>query len=267
MGHVYRSDAAESNPAAPHLGSFWTFSTEPAEERAPLSPPTGQDFQAFCESLRDELAPDSTLEDVMVDRVVLAAWRLSRISSRERASAENGEALPLISRETLRAESSLETAINLLESARRAPSKRWGKAEYPVTKIPAELRDYAEPDMHTEASDYLPDDRDDAIPSYFDDLDLAGEANYSNEWPCLPDRDDETDAPPSGWATRLTIDANVSDSSPVVSGTWVTVDHVVTLIVDGWSWSDILRTHPELTEDDVRACLAYTVEKDGREGF
>jgi uncharacterized protein (DUF433 family) len=48
----------------------------------------------------------------------------------------------------------------------------------------------------------------------------------------------------------------------VIKGTWVTVSQVVSLIVDGWSWSDILRTHPELTEDDIRICLAYTVAEE-----
>ena len=57
---------------------------------------------------------------------------------------------------------------------------------------------------------------------------------------------------PGRWQDRLVFDSNVSETSPVVKGTWVTVGHVVSLIVDGWTWSDILRVHPELTEDDIR---------------
>ena len=64
------------------------------------------------------------------------------------------------------------------------------------------------------------------------------------------------------WRDRLTLDPNVSATSPVVRGTWVTVGHVVTLVVDGWSWSDILRDHPELSEADIRACLTYAVEEE-----
>ena len=60
---------------------------------------------------------------------------------------------------------------------------------------------------------------------------------------------------------ELIFDPNVSATSPVVKGTWVTVSEVVSLIVAGWTWSDILRTHPEITEDDLRACLAYTIEQ------
>ena len=65
------------------------------------------------------------------------------------------------------------------------------------------------------------------------------------------------------WRDRLVFDPEVSTRSPVVKGTWITVNHVVSLIVDGWAWADILKTHPELTEDDIRACVAYTVEEDG----
>ncbi len=64
------------------------------------------------------------------------------------------------------------------------------------------------------------------------------------------------------WQERLVLDQNVSETSPVVKGTWVTVSQIVSLIVDGWSWSDILRTHPELTEADIRCCLAYNVEQE-----
>jgi uncharacterized protein (DUF433 family) len=61
---------------------------------------------------------------------------------------------------------------------------------------------------------------------------------------------------------RLAWDHDVSDSSPVVKGTRVTAGHVVSLIVDGWAWSDVLRAHPELTSDDVRACLEWATDND-----
>jgi uncharacterized protein (DUF433 family) len=64
------------------------------------------------------------------------------------------------------------------------------------------------------------------------------------------------------WRTRLVLDPEISDVSPVVKGTWVSVGHVVSLVVDGWTWADILRAHPELTEEDVRACLAYTIHEE-----
>jgi uncharacterized protein (DUF433 family) len=65
------------------------------------------------------------------------------------------------------------------------------------------------------------------------------------------------------WRHRLVFDAAISDGSPVVQGTWVTVEQVVSMVVDGWSWAEILSALPELTEDDIRACLNYSVEEEG----
>lgn len=56
---------------------------------------------------------------------------------------------------------------------------------------------------------------------------------------------------------RLVMDEEISDSSPVIEGTWVTVTQVVSRVVDGWSWAEILRGYPELVEADIRACLDY----------
>ena len=72
-------------------------------------------------------------------------------------------------------------------------------------------------------------------------------------------------APAVRWHERLVYDFNVSKNSPVVKGTWVTVNHIVTMIVDGWTWADILRSHPELVEEDIRVCLAFATQGEGLE--
>ena len=80
-----------------------------------------------------------------------------------------------------------------------------------------------------------------------------------NEWPFMP-----TDNFQPTWRDRLVFDDEVSDESPVVKGTWVTVNQVVSLIVDGSTWADILRSHPELSEDDIRACVCYATAEENR---
>lgn len=57
---------------------------------------------------------------------------------------------------------------------------------------------------------------------------------------------------------------DVSATSPVVKGTWITVNQIVSLIVDGWRWAEILRAHSELVEDDIRAALAYTIAEEAK---
>ena len=61
---------------------------------------------------------------------------------------------------------------------------------------------------------------------------------------------------------RLTYDLDVSEASPVVRGTWVTVAHIVSCVVDGSSWDDILRMHPELDEADIRAALTFAIAEE-----
>ena len=92
----------------------------------------------------------------------------------------------------------------------------------------------------------------------------------SNEWPIVPTDglDDFLEDPEPieeetpNWRDRLVFDFDVSDISPVVRGTWITVSHVVSLIVDGWTWADILRAHPELLEADIRTCVAYAMAEE-----
>ena len=58
-------------------------------------------------------------------------------------------------------------------------------------------------------------------------------------------------------AGRIVLDPAVMAGKPVVRGTRVTVERVLTLLAQGLSITELLKEHPYLTEDDVRACLAY----------
>lgn len=58
---------------------------------------------------------------------------------------------------------------------------------------------------------------------------------------------------------RLRWDRNVSEDSPVVYGTWVTVDHITQIYCDNYTITDILRTHPEILEEDIREALQYAI--------
>lgn len=70
----------------------------------------------------------------------------------------------------------------------------------------------------------------------------------------------ENETPPTTrLQDRLEWDRAVSVTSPKIKGTWITVGNIVSRIVDGWSWADIMRSHPEIDEDDIRACLEWTV--------
>ncbi len=62
------------------------------------------------------------------------------------------------------------------------------------------------------------------------------------------------------WQDRITADPKVLVGKPVVKGTRISVALVVDLLAAGWSQEQILDSYPNLTTDDIRACLAYASE-------
>jgi uncharacterized protein (DUF433 family) len=59
------------------------------------------------------------------------------------------------------------------------------------------------------------------------------------------------------WQDRITVDPRVLVGKPVVKGTRVAVELVVDLLAQGWTQEQILDSYPNLTAEDIRACLAY----------
>jgi uncharacterized protein (DUF433 family) len=56
---------------------------------------------------------------------------------------------------------------------------------------------------------------------------------------------------------RIEINPAVCNGKPVVKGTRVTVQAVLSYLSSGDSVEDVLRGHPRLTREDVLACLDY----------
>jgi uncharacterized protein (DUF433 family) len=62
------------------------------------------------------------------------------------------------------------------------------------------------------------------------------------------------------WQDRIVLDPNVLLGKPVVKGTRISVELVIDLLAAGWTQEQILESYPNLTAEDVRACLAYAGE-------
>jgi len=56
---------------------------------------------------------------------------------------------------------------------------------------------------------------------------------------------------------RISLAPDVLAGKPVVHGTRLSVEFVIGLMAAGWAEADILANYPNLTHDDVIACLAY----------
>jgi uncharacterized protein (DUF433 family) len=227
-----------------------SFEADPAHRAA---------FEAFAVAARDELAPRGVFESIFAERAVLAAWRLREAVEAERvgeieclgadSSDVFGQLADRLRRQSDSAERQLDRALRSLAEIRGLARTDWGQAATLDTTVAP---------VDEVASDQYP-----CFPEVEPETIGEFDSHTADECDDFPlDTLAEDDATSIRWQDRLVLDANVSEDSPVVKGTWVTVSQIVSLIVDGFTWADILRSHPELVEDDIRACLAFAIEQE-----
>lgn len=63
---------------------------------------------------------------------------------------------------------------------------------------------------------------------------------------------------------RIAIDPEVRFGKPVVRGTRITVGDVLGYLAGGMTSEEILSDVPQLTRDDLRACLAFAAHRERR---
>lgn len=60
--------------------------------------------------------------------------------------------------------------------------------------------------------------------------------------------------------TRIIVDPRIMVGKPIIKGTRIPVDAIITRIAGGMSIKEILEDYPNLTSDGVKAALEYTVD-------
>jgi uncharacterized protein (DUF433 family) len=63
----------------------------------------------------------------------------------------------------------------------------------------------------------------------------------------------------------ITIDPDKCGGKPCIRGMRITVHDVLEYLASGMSHEDILRDFPDLTEEDIRACLSFAAERERRQ--
>jgi uncharacterized protein (DUF433 family) len=63
---------------------------------------------------------------------------------------------------------------------------------------------------------------------------------------------------------RIVLDSDIRFGKPTVRNTRITVGDVLSYLASGMSEDDILADFPQLTRDDIRACLAFAAEREKR---
>ena len=59
---------------------------------------------------------------------------------------------------------------------------------------------------------------------------------------------------------RISIDPAIMMGKPCIKGTRITVERILRKLGAGRSFADLLEAYPKLTEDDVRAALAFAAD-------
>jgi uncharacterized protein (DUF433 family) len=62
----------------------------------------------------------------------------------------------------------------------------------------------------------------------------------------------------------ITIEANKRGGKPCIRGLRITVTDVLEYLASGMSEDEIVRDFPDLTIDDLRACLAFAADSERR---
>ena len=63
---------------------------------------------------------------------------------------------------------------------------------------------------------------------------------------------------------RISVDPAVRFGKPCVRGTRITVGDVLGYLAGGMSEAEVLAQFPQLTSQDIKACLAYAAERERR---
>lgn len=69
---------------------------------------------------------------------------------------------------------------------------------------------------------------------------------------------------PMDYRTRITIDPGTRGGKPTIRGLRITVYDVLDYLASGMSEAEILRDFPDLTAEDIRACLAFAADRERR---
>lgn len=59
------------------------------------------------------------------------------------------------------------------------------------------------------------------------------------------------------WKDRIIFEKSIALGKPIIKGTRITVDFVLDLMANGWSYDDIKENYPQLTSQDIQASLEY----------
>lgn len=65
--------------------------------------------------------------------------------------------------------------------------------------------------------------------------------------------------------SRIVFNPKILKGKPIIRGTRISVDLILELLGNGWSFDDILKNYPQLKKEDILAALKYSAKRLRRE--
>ncbi len=62
------------------------------------------------------------------------------------------------------------------------------------------------------------------------------------------------------WKSYIEVNENVLVGKPVLKGTRISVEHIISLFVAGWTENQILDNYPSLNKESLKAVFAFIQE-------
>jgi uncharacterized protein (DUF433 family) len=62
------------------------------------------------------------------------------------------------------------------------------------------------------------------------------------------------------WEDYIESDNDVLMGKPTIKGTRISVEHIISLLAQGWSDAQILENYPRLTKESLKAVFTYIQE-------
>lgn len=62
------------------------------------------------------------------------------------------------------------------------------------------------------------------------------------------------------WQERIIINPEILVGKPVIKGTRISVEFLLELLANGWSYEQILENYPQLKKEDILAAIQYSLD-------
>lgn len=59
---------------------------------------------------------------------------------------------------------------------------------------------------------------------------------------------------------RIVVDPKILVGKPIIKGTRISIEFILELLVNGWTYEQILENYPPLEQEDILAAIEYSME-------